>query len=119
MSNAKHDENAVPTLIGVSSVDGVTPVNVWVDPTTHRLLVDATGGSSVNYGDGIIPSGAVNGSNQIFVLPNTPSPALSLQLFVNGQLMSPIGVDYSLTTATITLNTAPPTGSTIIAWYRY
>lgn len=41
---AKRDENSVPTLLGVSSVDGVTPVLLYADPTTHRLLTDAAGG---------------------------------------------------------------------------
>lgn len=40
MADARRDQNSVPTLIGVSSADGVTPVNVYVDPTTHRLLAD-------------------------------------------------------------------------------
>lgn len=30
----------MPTLLGVSNVDGITPVAVYADPTTHRLLVD-------------------------------------------------------------------------------
>ncbi len=42
--NAERDQNNVPTLIGASSVDGKTPVRVYADPTTHRLLVDATSG---------------------------------------------------------------------------
>jgi len=114
---APRDLNRVPSLVGVSSVDGVTPAIVYVDPTTHRLLVDTA--SSVNFADGEIPTGAVNGSNVTFTLANAPSPALSLQLFLNGQLLSPVGVDYTLVTATITLNTAPPVGSMIICWYRY
>lgn len=32
----------VPTLIGVSSADGITPVTVYVDPTTHRVLVQSS-----------------------------------------------------------------------------
>lgn len=44
MAEAKRDGNYVPTLIGVSNADGTTPVNVYVDPTTHRLLVDLPGG---------------------------------------------------------------------------
>lgn len=39
MSNATRDENSVPVLLATSSVDG-TPVPVYADPTTHRLLVD-------------------------------------------------------------------------------
>lgn len=39
MANASRDENSVPTLIAASSSDGSTPVRVYADPTTHRLLV--------------------------------------------------------------------------------
>jgi len=45
MANAYRDQNSVPTLIASSNVDGQTPVRVYADPVTHRLLVD-TGGSS-------------------------------------------------------------------------
>ncbi len=44
MANAYRDENNVPTLIASSSSDGKTPVRVYADPSTHRLLVDATSG---------------------------------------------------------------------------
>lgn len=57
MANAKHDQNRVPTLIAVSSVDGITPVQIYGDPTTHRLLVDLTG---VGTGDVIGPSSATD-----------------------------------------------------------
>lgn len=40
MADAKRDDNYVPTLLGTSNADGTTPVNIWADPTTHRLLVD-------------------------------------------------------------------------------
>lgn len=46
MAEAQRDDNRIPTLIGASSADGTTPVNVWVDPTTHRLLVDIGTGLS-------------------------------------------------------------------------
>jgi len=41
--NAERDQNRVTTLIAVSSADGVTPVKLYADPITHRLLVDVTG----------------------------------------------------------------------------
>lgn len=44
MAQAARDENSVPTLLAASSSDGKTPVRVYADPTTHRLLVDATAG---------------------------------------------------------------------------
>lgn len=40
MADAKRDNNRIPTLLAVSSNDGITPVALWADPTTHRLLVD-------------------------------------------------------------------------------
>lgn len=43
MENAYRDENSIPTLIGSSNVDGKTPVRVYADPVTHRLLVDGLG----------------------------------------------------------------------------
>lgn len=44
MTNAYRDENGVPTLIAVSSTDGFTPIRIYADPNTHRLLVDSTSG---------------------------------------------------------------------------
>lgn len=42
--NAYRDQNNVPTLIAASSADGKSPVRVYADPDTHRLLIDATAG---------------------------------------------------------------------------
>ncbi len=39
MSEAKRDKNMIVTLLGVSNADGITPVVLWADPVTHRLLV--------------------------------------------------------------------------------
>lgn len=44
MADASRDENTIPTLLGASSADGKTPVKVYADPDTHRLLVDSTAG---------------------------------------------------------------------------
>lgn len=41
MADAILDANHFPTLLAVSNVDGVTPVVLWADPTTHRLLTSA------------------------------------------------------------------------------
>ena len=65
------------------------------------------------------PSGAINGSNTVFTLANTPNPASSLQVFLNGVYQTPGGEDYTLSTNTITFVTAPPSGSIIRAFYRY
>lgn len=54
------DANRIAVLGGVSSADGTTPVLPWVDPSTHRLLVDnaSTSGTvtSVSQGTGILLS---------------------------------------------------------------
>lgn len=39
MAQAPRDQNRVPALLGTSSADGVTPVAIYADPSTHRLLV--------------------------------------------------------------------------------
>jgi len=45
MADAPRDANNVPVLLGVSSSDGTTPTTVYVNPSTHRLLVSSSGGS--------------------------------------------------------------------------
>lgn len=45
-TNAAHDQNRIPTLLGVSTVDGATPVPVEVDPTTGQLQTSGGGGSA-------------------------------------------------------------------------
>lgn len=42
MANAYRDENYVPTLIGVSSVDGQTPTRIEVNATTNAMHVEVT-----------------------------------------------------------------------------
>lgn len=43
-NDASKDQNDVSTLLGVSNSDGSTPVKIWASPSTHRLLVDSSGG---------------------------------------------------------------------------
>lgn len=56
MADAKHDSNWNPTLIGVSSTDGETPVRAEIDPGTGELLVKAN--VSVSGADGSILDGS-------------------------------------------------------------
>lgn len=46
MAQAPRDQNRVPSLLGVSSVDFATPTTAAVDPTTHALLTQPSGVSS-------------------------------------------------------------------------
>jgi hypothetical protein len=63
MANASKDQNSVSSIIGVSSVDGKTPVKVYADPTTHRLLVDLPGSSGI-----VIDSTTITGGSDTNIL---------------------------------------------------
>lgn len=39
MAQASKDDNRVSTVIGVSSVDYITPVTIAVNPSTHAVIV--------------------------------------------------------------------------------
>ncbi len=40
MAQASRDGNNVPTLLGASSSDGITPVRIKVNPVNHALVID-------------------------------------------------------------------------------
>ena len=67
-----------------------------------------------------VPSGTVNGVNDTFTLTQSPSPTVSLKLYVDGVLMEQ-STHYTLSGATITFVTAfiPISGQTIFASYKY
>lgn len=92
-----------------------------VNALTYNTGTHAFGCNTVgfNFADAETPSGTINGVNATFTLAHTPSPAASLNLFENGVQQRAGGTDYTLATATITYGTAPPTSSTLIAYYRY
>lgn len=76
---------------------------------------------AINYADFETPSGALNGTNQTFTLAHPPSPAGSLQLYLNGDLQLS-GIDYTLSGSTVTLLVAHPNtaqGDWLRASYRY
>ncbi len=63
------------------------------------------------------PVGTIDGSNVTFTLTAAPNPTTSLEVTLNGQEMS-VTEDYTLSTDTITMLIAPPTGSLIKSDYR-
>ena len=67
-----------------------------------------------------VPSGVVDGTNFTFTLSQTPDPAISLKVYVDGVLMTK-DTHYSLSDATISFSTdyIPVTGQTLFATYRY
>lgn len=82
MGQASRDQNFVTTLLGVSSVDGVTPTTVYVDPITHRMLVDfATVGGTVT-SVSVVTANGFAGS----VANPTTTPAITLSTTITGVL---------------------------------
>jgi hypothetical protein len=80
----------------------------------------ASSGSSVNFVDGEVLSGVVNGANKTFFLSHIPNPSTGLHLFRNGVRLNAPG-DYVTTgsTGAVVLTTAPGTGDQLIADYRF
>jgi len=85
MAQAKRDDNYVPTLLAVSNADGITPVTLYADPTTHRLLVSASPGTLDDLTDVVITSGAQgdvlyhNGTNWVNLSAGTNGHFLKTQ----------------------------------------
>lgn len=76
MANARRDDNFVTALIAVSSVDNITPVRLWADPTTHALVTSSSGGGGS--GDGAILDGA-NSAIKATVLSLNSNPLVVVQ----------------------------------------
>lgn len=76
-----------------------------------------TDGNTSSFDDGVVPTGAIDGANTSFVLPHAPSPTDFVLLFRNGMLQIQ-GTDYTLSSATVTMTTAPVSGDWLIAWIR-
>lgn len=85
MSNASHDQNHVPSLLGVSSSDGTTTIPIYANPTSHRLLVDL---SSTTYsaisGDISVTINALNtGQTLLYTVPAGKTFFPSMVYFYN------------------------------------
>jgi hypothetical protein len=105
MANAKRDDNHVPTLIGVSSVDGVTPTLAQVNPATGRLLVDLPGSTGTVTSVSVVPANGFSGT----VATPTTTPAITLTTTITGTLQ---GNGTAISASKVAL-TQPATGSTL------
>ena len=63
-----------------------------------------------------VPSGTINGSNDEFTLVSVPKHG-TLRLWLNGLRLRPVN-DFTVAGNTITLTTAPATGSELLADYH-
>jgi hypothetical protein len=99
MAQARKDENFVSTLIGASTVDDLTPVRAWIDPTSHRLLVDADIQSLIAIS---FPSrstgtyGAVTVTASATLIKASNASRLSLQITNTSSEVCYIGFDTSV-----------------------
>jgi hypothetical protein len=97
------DANRVAVLGGVSSADGVTPVLPWVDPSTHRLLVDNASSSGTVTSVSVVSANGFAGT----VATATTTPAITLSTTINSPVLA--GNGTALVAATTT-----GTGSTVV-----
>jgi len=77
--------------------------------------------STTNFVDNETPAGSIDGSNTAFTITNTPNPASSLLLWLNGVYQTQ-DVDYTLSGETITFTSAPSSllsGTPFVAFYRW
>lgn len=109
---------------GVDFTEGSQAFTMVTAPDTgDLLLVDydtnstafAVGSASWVYNE--TPAGTIDGANATFTLASAPV-AGSLQLFRDGQLMKGGSADYSISSLTITMTTAPASGSVLLAYYQ-
>jgi hypothetical protein len=113
--------NSYPTT---GQVLGRIPTTNGAGGTYAMLLfgpeIQGSSPATINFADAETPAGTIDGSNAVFTLAFTPSPAGSLQLYKNGQQMIAGGADYTLSTNTITYvaGAKPKTGDVHIAFYR-
>lgn len=107
------DDNDKPVMGGTSSVDNSSIVNSAYDPTTRRLLVDASG-IVVN---SFVYNEIVSGSGTAWTLAHTP--VLGTQaVYANGQRLTPgVGQDYTITGSAITTALSWSSG-TVLADYQ-
>ena len=101
--NASKDQNRIPSLLGVSSVDGITPVKIWADPVTHRLYVDLAGGGGFT---NLTATGNVDGTNVTFTFTQVPS-----YIVTDGVWLTPLDnnglTQWSNVGTTITMSVPP------------
>ena len=81
------------------------------------MVIITTGAAVINFVDGEVPSGTINGINSIFNLNFIPISG-SLKLYLNGVRLKNT-VDYSYSGNTITMTTIPFTNDLLLSDYRH
>lgn len=96
MANAYKDENDVSTLIASSNVDGKTPVRLYADPVTHRLLVDLPSGSGTVTSVSVVSANGFAGT----VATATTTPAITISTTINSPVLAGDGTSIAAAATT-------------------
>jgi hypothetical protein len=117
--NSAADQTVVTTASATGS--WATLPNGVVSYSTSTHLFSLASVITGTIADNETPTGTIDGMNDTFTLAHAPSPAASLNLFKNGQLMIAGGADFTLTTLTIVYvaGAIPESGAAHRASYRY
>jgi len=123
-TNAAADQVIVTTASATGAWKTLGDTSAGGLALTYNATTDTFGTIAVlsgTFADNETPTGTINGVNDTFTVTTAPSPAASLQLFKNGQLMIPGGADYTLTTNSIVYvaGAIPITGDVHRAYYRF
>jgi len=104
------------SLGGIESLDCTGSGHIVKISTSGVPTCAADGGANQNQ---VAPTGSINGSNTSFTLSPTPTVSANANCFLNGvQQRQGAGTDYTISGATITYLTAPPTNTTLwCLWY--
>jgi hypothetical protein len=104
----------------ITFLSGAIPAAGDLLTVSYRYSKSGQLAVTANFVDAETPTGVVNGTNAVFGIAQTPTPAVSLQLYRNGILMKQ-GADYSITNRTITFVaiSVPQQGDLLQASYRY
>lgn len=97
-------------------VPGNLPDCVQVGGTSIPCPGSTQGGG--NFVDGEFVGGVVNGANPVFTLANSPNPATSIHLYLQG-VRQQTGFSVSGSTITFVSAAVPPAGDVLTADYRY
>ena len=109
-----------PTASTLGGVESLAPCSAG----SHINTISTSGVPGCSADTGVnqnqaAPTGSINGSNTSFSLSPTPTVSANVNCFLNGiQQQQGSGNDYTISGATITYLTAPPTGSKLnCLWY--
>lgn len=107
MANSLINKNLLQTPL-VDPKTGKVTAQAWIY-FFNAIITNLTGGNPSGgsgllprFADAEIPSGTINGINQIFKLANIPNPPASLSLFLSGKKLTQ-GIGYTLSGNAITM----------------